>query len=198
MRQVLRCIWSTRMKFEILQNAVVFRNVFPDLTSFIENQKEKTLFDSGITSGTNSAYNKDFRYSTQTNVSPTNPVIEKVRQVSKYANENYFKINISSYSQENHFVKYDVDGKFEAHTDIIWRADVADLDKKPVRKLSCITLLNDDFTGGKLALWYTGQRYSFTFNKGDVILFPSYVQHKVDPVESGVRYSLVSWSYGEF
>ena len=186
------------MKFEVLQNAVVFRNVFPELTSFIENQKEKNLFDSGITSGNNSAYNKDFRYSTQTNVSPTNPVIEKVRQVSKYANENYFKINISSYSQENHFVQYDVDGKFDAHTDIIWRADVDNLDKKPVRKITCVTLLNDDFTGGKLALWYTGQRYSFPFNKGDVILFPSYVQHKVDPVESGVRYSLVSWSYGEF
>lgn len=186
------------MKFEILQNAVVFRNVFPDLTSFVENQNQKALFDSGVTTANVSGYNKDFRYSTQTNVSPNNPVIEKVRQVSRYANENYFKINITSYSQENHFVKYDVDGKFEAHTDIIWRADVANLDTKPVRKLSCITLLNDDFTGGKLALWYTGKRYSFTFNKGDVILFPSYVQHKVDPVESGVRYSLVSWSYGEF
>ena len=45
------------MKFEVLQNAVVFRNVFPELTSFIENQKEKNLFDSGITSGNNSAYN---------------------------------------------------------------------------------------------------------------------------------------------
>ena len=33
---------------------------------------------------------------------------------------------------------------------------------------------------------------------GDIVFFPSFIQHKVDPVESGVRYSLVSWSYGEF
>ena len=118
--------------------------------------------------------------------------------MSRYANENYFKINISKYSHENHFVEYGVGGKFEQHNDIIWKADVDNLDKKPVRKITCVTLLNSDFTGGKLALWYMGNRYSFPFNAGDVILFPAYVQHKVDPVESGVRYSLVSWSYGEF
>ena len=186
------------MKFEVLQNAVVFRNVFDDLTWFIDNQKEKTLAYSGIIRSNNAGYDKDFRYSTQANVSSENPIVEKVREVCKYANENYFKINISQYSKENHFVQYDVDGKFDENSDIIWMADVDNLDKKPVRKITCVTLLNDDFTGGKLALWYTGQRYSFPFNKGDVIMFPSYVQHKVDPVESGVRYSLVSWSYGEF
>lgn len=186
------------MNYEILQNAIVFREVFDDLSYFIANQKEKTLTDSGIIRSNNAGYDKDFRYSSQANVSYDNPIVNRVREVSKYANENYFKINISSYAQENHFVQYDIDGKFDAHTDIIWKADVDNLDTKPIRKITCITLLNDDFTGGKLALWYTGQRYSFRFNKGDVILFPSYVQHKVDPVESGVRYSLVSWSYGEF
>ncbi len=186
------------MQFEILQNAILFRNIFGDLTKFVDNQKEKELSDSGIIRSNNEGYDKDFRYSTQANVSSTNPVVEKVRELSRYANEKYFKMNISNYSKENHFVQYDVGGKFDAHTDIIWKADVNDLDKKPIRKMTCITLLNDEFTGGKLALWYMGQRYSFPYNKGDVILFPAYVQHKVDPVESGVRYSLVSWSYGEF
>lgn len=186
------------MQFEVLQNAIVFRNVFSDLTWFIDNQKQKELRDSGIVRSNNEGYDKDFRYSTQANVSPSNPVVERVREVSRYANENYFKINISTYSHENHFVQYDVNGKFDQHNDIIWKADVNDLDKKPIRKMTCVTLLNNDFTGGKLALWYTGKRYSFPFNAGDVILFPAYVHHKVDPVESGVRYSLVSWSYGEF
>ncbi len=186
------------MQYKTLQNALLFQNVFDDLSWFVDNQKEKELMDSGIVRSNNEGYDKNFRYSTQANVSPTNPVVEKVREVCRYANENYFKMNISKYSHENHFVQYDVDGKFDAHSDIIWKADVNDLDKKPIRKMTCVTLLNDEFTGGKLALWYMGQRYSFPYNKGDVILFPSYVQHKVDPVESGVRYSLVSWSYGEF
>ena len=186
------------MKFEVLQNAIVFRNVFSDLSWFIENQRQKPLIESGVIRSNNSRYDKNFRDSAQVNVNRDNPVVEKIREMSKFANENYFKINISKYAKENHFVEYDVGGKFDAHSDIIWMADVDNLDKKPVRKITCVTLLNDDFTGGKLALWYTGKRYSFPFNKGDVILFPSYIQHKVDPVESGVRYSLVSWSYGEF
>ena len=186
------------MKFDVLQNAIVFRNVFQDLSEFIEGQKLKPLRDSGLVSSNIDAYDKDIRESKQVNVNHNNPVVEKIREVSKFANENHFKINISQYAKENHFVQYENGGKFEKHADVIWGADVADLNNKPVRKLSCITLLNNDFTGGKLALWYMGKRYSFEFNAGDVIFFPSYIQHKVDPVESGVRYSLVSWSHGEF
>jgi len=186
------------MEFDVFQNCIVFRNVFEDLSGFVKEQKQKPLHDSGLITANIGGYDKDIRESKQVNINHNNPVVEKIREVSKFANENYFKINISQYAKENHFVQYDNGGKFEKHTDTIWNADVKDLDKKPVRKLSCITLLNDDFTGGKLALWYTGNRYSFLFNAGDVIFFPSYVHHKVDPVKSGVRYSLVSWSHGEF
>lgn len=186
------------MNFEVLQNAIVFRNVFEDLSGFVKEQKQKPLRDSGLITANISEYNKDFRESKQVNINHDNPVIEKIREVTKFANENYFMINISEYAKENHFVQYDNGGKFEKHTDTIWSADVEKLNTKPIRKLSCITLLNNTFTGGKLALWCMGNRYSFEFNTGDIVFFPSFVPHKVDPVESGVRYSLVSWSYGEF
>jgi predicted 2-oxoglutarate/Fe(II)-dependent dioxygenase YbiX len=186
------------MKFEVLSNSIIFRNVVEDPSGFIKEQKQKPLRDSGVQNSTMRGYNGNVRISKQVNVNPENSFVEKIREVSKFANENYFKINISKYSSENHFIQYDSGGKFEPHCDTLWNDDVKDLNTKPIRKLSCITLLNDTFIGGKLALWYKGNRYSFPFNKGDVILFPSYVQHKVDPIESGVRYSLVSWSYGEF
>jgi predicted 2-oxoglutarate/Fe(II)-dependent dioxygenase YbiX len=186
------------MKFDVLQNAIVFRNVFSDLSNFVKEQKLKPLKDSGLITANISDYNKEFRESKQVNVNHDNPVIEKIREVTKFANENYFKINVSEYAKENHFIQYDAGGKFEKHTDIIWGADIEDLSAKPIRKISSITLLNDTFAGGKLALWYMGKRYSFPFNAGDIVFFPSFIQHKVDPVEAGVRYSLVSWSYGEF
>lgn len=189
---------DTHMKFEVLQNAIVFRNVFQDLSGFVEEQKQKPLKESGLSRSNSTDYDKTFRDSSQVEVNFNNPVIERIREVSKFANENYFKINISKYAKENHFIQYDGGGKFEKHTDTIWGVDVKDLNVKPIRKISSITLLNDDFTGGKLALWFMGNRYSFPFNAGDIVFFPSYIQHKVDPVESGVRYSLVSWSYGEF
>jgi PKHD-type hydroxylase len=187
------------MKFDTLGNSIVFRNVFKDPSWFINEQKQKPLRDSGLHSSRTSVYdNKDLRDSKQVNVSKDNVFVNKVREVATFANENYFNINISKYCSENHFIQYDSGGKFEQHNDIIWTDDVKDFTKKPIRKLSCITLLNDDFTGGKLALWHKGTRYSFEFNAGDIAFFPSYIQHKVDPVESGIRYSLVSWSYGAY
>jgi predicted 2-oxoglutarate/Fe(II)-dependent dioxygenase YbiX len=186
------------MKYEILHNAVLFRSVLTNIPAFIDNQLEKQFIGSEISRGSNAAIDTGFRYSEQTNVNANNPIVEKIREVVKFANASFFKINISNYCKENHFLRYDLGGKFEAHTDTIWPADVNNLDKKPVRKLTAISLLNDQFTGGKLALWYTNKRYSFSFNPGDVLIFPSYVKHKVDPIESGIRYSLVSWSYGEF
>jgi predicted 2-oxoglutarate/Fe(II)-dependent dioxygenase YbiX len=186
------------MKFEVLSNAIVVRNVFEDLSWFIKEQKQKPLQDSGIQDSKSRSYDINYRLSKQVTVNKENPLVEKVREVSKFANENYFKINISKYSSENHFLQYDSGGKFEKHYDTLWGDDVKDLHEKPIRKLSSITLLNNTFIGGKLALWCMGARYSFEFNAGDIVFFPSYVYHKVDPVESGVRYSLVSWSYGGF
>lgn len=186
------------MEYERLQNAIVFRNAFTDLSEFIANQKEKPLKDSGVINSEIKGYNKDFRYSKQVTVDTMNPVVRRVRNLCREGNEKFFKINISAYSIENHFVEYEIGGKFRPHSDIIWPTEVDNLNTKPTRKLTSVTLLNDDFTGGKLALWYTGKRYSFSFNAGDMILFPSFIEHTVDPVETGIRYSLVSWSYGEF
>ena len=33
--------------------------------------------------------------------------------------------------------------------------------------------------------------------KGSIIVFPSFVWHRVKPVRQGVRYSLVSWHVGD-
>ena len=33
-------------------------------------------------------------------------------------------------------------------------------------------------------------------NKGSIVVFPSFVWHKVRPVTKGLRYSLVAWNLG--
>ena len=35
-----------------------------------------------------------------------------------------------------------------------------------------------------------------TLSKGSIIVFPSFVWHRVKPVTSGTRYSLVAWHLG--
>ncbi|NBO70605.1 MAG: 2OG-Fe(II) oxygenase [Bacteroidetes bacterium] len=188
------------MNITHLDNAVVVRGHFgkEELEAFVANQKTKQLVKSGIYNSKFQGVDGSVRNSMQVRINKTNPVVNKLRECVETVNAEHLRINLSRVCDENDFVEYNVNGKFEKHNDILWPSSALNHDKNPVRKTTTVVLLNDDFTGGKLALWSKGNRYSFEFNPGDVITFPSYVQHMVDPVESGVRYSLVSWSYGEF
>ena len=69
-----------------------------------------------------------------------------------------------------------------------------------VRKLSMSVILNDDFDGGEFEFAsYKNEKCLITPLKpklGDVIIFPSIMEHRVAPVTKGVRYSLVNWFVG--
>lgn len=60
------------------------------------------------------------------------------------------------------------------------------------RVLSCSVQLNDDFEGGKWKFW--GKELG-ELKKGDVVVFPSNFcfEHEVSPVESGERYSFLTF-----
>ena len=70
-----------------------------------------------------------------------------------------------------------------------------------VRKLSMSIILNDDYEGGGFEfatlVKEAANIYTPDFNKlGSIIVFPSYMVHRVQPVTQGTRYSLVSWFLG--
>lgn len=65
------------------------------------------------------------------------------------------------------------------------------------RKLSCVILLNDtsEFEGG--VLQFKGMEDQNVLDQqGSIIVFPSFIEHKVTPVTKGVRYSAVTWASG--
>ncbi len=65
------------------------------------------------------------------------------------------------------------------------------------RKLSITLQLSgpDDYSGG--ALEFIGRPDAPERRAlGSMTIFPSYVAHRVTPVESGIRRSLVAWAYG--
>lgn len=67
------------------------------------------------------------------------------------------------------------------------------------RKLSCSVQLSDPDTyeGGDLILENTqGTQFVAPRQKGSVIVFPSFLKHRVTPVTKGVRYSAVGWMRG--
>ena len=94
-----------------------------------------------------------------------------------------------------------------------WHTDMADDPydmedtnfKGKVRKLSCTLLLNDakEFKGGDFEFDLRNIRDKENIvkvtelkNKGDLIVFPSHLWHRVKPVISGKRLSLVVWFIG--
>ena len=62
------------------------------------------------------------------------------------------------------------------------------------RKLSMSIFLNSNFEGGNFQMQNHEDMPSF--EEGSVIVFPSFMEHRVTPVTKGIRYSLVTWFVG--
>ena len=96
------------------------------------------------------------------------------------------------------FTKYVDDGHYDWHADM----DVEPPNHGIVRKISMTIPLVDgsEYEGGDFVI-----KNSFgdeivikeARKKGSVIVFPSFLLHKVTPVTSGTRYSLVMWTLGQ-
>lgn len=81
---------------------------------------------------------------------------------------------------------------YTSHMDMAYRA-------MEVRKLSISVQLSDPDTyqGGNLELFKCGMDFDAApRQQGTIIVFPSYHVHRVTPVTSGARYSLVAWFAG--
>ena len=68
-----------------------------------------------------------------------------------------------------------------------------DASKTYHRIVSVVMFLNEDFTGGELEFKEFGLKIKP--QAGEVLVFPSSYpyMHQVNPVEFGVRYSVVKW-----
>lgn len=92
------------------------------------------------------------------------------------------------------FSKYQT-GDFLAQHHDLSMPDVSDH-----QKLTCVVLLNNDFEGGDFCITlqnkYGKEPHKVKFETGDVLIFPSWVQHHVTPIKSGIRKSMTTWIMG--
>lgn len=125
-----------------------------------------------------------------------NELYERICIVHKKANESYFKLDLESL--DFMVAQYEEgDVAFEWHTDdplfssegIYWSG----------RKLTSVFQLSmsSNYSGGDLEIELArNQTKTSNRNKGNCIIFPSFLPHRVTPITSGIRYSLVVWSKG--
>ena len=91
------------------------------------------------------------------------------------------------------YTRYALNGHYNFHNDMTIRQDSIQ------RKLSIVLALSDetDYKGGEFKLMPHGVNPNvFKFKKGDLIAFPSWIPHKVEPVTSGNRITVVAWACG--
>ena len=103
----------------------------------------------------------------------------------KEANEKHFRFDIAGIFDNLQLLHYKKGDHYDWHTDIgdgIYSN----------RKISATILLSDNCDGGDLVLKQGADR-PIHMEVGDMVLFPSYVLHKVKPITKGERWSLVTW-----
>ncbi|MGV3522714.1 MAG: 2OG-Fe(II) oxygenase [Candidatus Sericytochromatia bacterium] len=76
-----------------------------------------------------------------------------------------------------------------------WHMDIAD-DQTTNRKLTLLVFLSDpaSFEGGRFYVYPKSTRVDQS--QGNLLIFPAYLMHKVEPVLSGMRYTLITWGFG--
>lgn len=105
-------------------------------------------------------------------------------------NFDHYKFDIT-HANQSEMLRYDSRGHYTPHIDtFLSPSDVE------VRKLTVLLFLNDDFEGGRLFVQDGNERMYPPQKAGDVVIFPSFLLHGVEPVTSGVRRSLVTWMVG--
>ena len=95
--------------------------------------------------------------------------------------------------------KYGVGGHYDYHQDGNGFTKYVSKNKftnGKTRKLSMTIVLNNDYEGGEFQ-FFNYKDQLIKEKKGTVIVFPSYMVHRVRPVTKGTRYSLVVWFCGE-
>lgn len=123
----------------------------------------------------------------------THWLYDRLMNYIEIANREMWGFELYGLTDSIQYTEYD--GSEEGFYD--WHIDVG-RDELSLRKISLVVQLSepDEYEGGDLQI-KTGSGISTpTKVRGSVILFPSYLLHKVTPVTSGLRKSLVLWAGG--
>ena len=109
------------------------------------------------------------------------------------ANNGGFGVALNGRS-EMQFAEYTADqgGHYGWHHDVHWNGQT-DVD----RKLSVTVQLSEahEYEGGDFEFDEVKTNADFR-SKGTVLVFPSYLRHRIHPVTSGTRHALVAWFFG--
>ncbi len=165
----------------------------PECASIIEMGMQSTLKEANIS---NNIKNEDIRKSNvawfRSPTPDTKWLWDKMSALTTMANARNYNFTLVGFLEAFQFTEYDTEGSHYT-----WHMDHGGgvLGK---RKLSLCIQLSDPETyeGGNLELFYGLPAVVAKRDRGTAVIFPSYTMHRVTPITSGKRYSLVVWASG--
>lgn len=173
----------------------VIENAFTpeECEAIIEIGEQAYLFD-GLVGGADNIKRKHIRdslvgffdYSEETEWLYT-----KMSEYVREANNEFWNFDLIGFGDNMQYTKY-----FGGGGHYTWHADIGETCSH--RKISTVLQLSDenDYDGGELQFFGGPEVSTMSKEQGTLVMFPSYMIHRVTPVDSGVRKSLVSWVSG--
>jgi PKHD-type hydroxylase len=175
-----------------------YSNVFTaqECAEIIELGKKKTLNAATVVASVDAPQgspNKEYRKSNIAWLTEEDcyDLYTRLVPVVNHVNDNYFNFDLFGFTESLQFTEYTSPGDtYKYHIDKMY--------KSTVRKLSMVVQLTDpsEYGGGELEILLGETPEKLPKTQGTVIFFPSYLLHRVTPMVTGTRYSLVTWLGG--
>lgn len=118
---------------------------------------------------------------------------DKIFSLASIANDNMWRFKLISAVDSIQYTEYrEGGGHYDYHLDI-------GAGSASHRKLSLVVQLSDpsEYEGGQFEILRGTTPDLLPNQKGAVLVFPSYILHRVRPITKGIRRSLVIWVGGE-
>ena len=116
---------------------------------------------------------------------------DKMMWIARQLNGLKYQYDLWGFAEKFQFTTY-----YPNNQHYEWHQDTTDAD--PPRKMSMVVMLSDpsEYEGGELQIMTQKDPTILEPVKGRVYMFPSHTVHRVTPVTSGIRRSLVIWITG--
>jgi PKHD-type hydroxylase len=121
-------------------------------------------------------------------------VMGQIIDVVRTANRDVYNFDLSEFAESAQIARYGAER--QGHFD--WHSDIGEGHFARKRKLTIVIQLSDEqnYTGGTLEIMASNAITKGQKERGTATVFPSYLLHRVTPVETGERHSLTVWAHG--
>ena len=118
-------------------------------------------------------------------------IYQRTLDVVQQANNSTYKLDIIGFTERLQVLTYHTGGYID------WHIDIGPAGQS-LRKLSYVIQLTDqaDYEGGAFEIFAFYNAEALPKTRGSMILFPSYLLHRVAAVTAGARRSVVGWVGG--